>query len=205
MLVRGAELFFELTVPEGAQGSRERCVVVQASEDTARLRFVETSPLLSVGDRGRAYFEGEQGFGSREVSVREVDPDCGECLIRLIGEMQPAPTREFYRVPVAEMDLWCGFGGEKCRISTLSPGGLGVLSQRGHGIGALVELVLYSGVQSDLGRVRVVNRAAVEGGETLYGLRLAPAVLDDGSRLAEALARLTAEVQRLKLRRERQD
>jgi len=200
MLVRGAELFFELLPGPSGGSERIRCAVVQASEELVRLQFIGEAPALEIGDRGRAYFEAPEGFGYRELAVREISRNGHECLIRLTGEMQPAPTREFFRVCVQNQDLWCAIDGQRCRITSLSPGGLGVVSTQGYGIGELVELALYDGVRSAIGRVRVVNRGATDGGATAYGLRLAPGVIGDGSRLGETLSRMCTEVQLRELR-----
>ena len=201
MLALGTELLFEVRDDAVDRGSRLRCAVLHASGESVTIRFLDPAPSLRAGQGGHVFYADGGTFAMHDVTVRASEAASRDCVLELSGSSNPGPAREHYRVSATDRELRCVLDGERCRIVSLSPGGLGVVSRREHGIGASLELMLPEAARSVIGRVSVANARALDGGGAVYGLRLMRPVVPVSPSLEDALARRCTALQLDRLRR----
>ncbi len=166
-----------------------------------RLQAIELP--IKTGDEYLIYYHEFQSFVQQRVQVEE-HSETGplpRVVMKLIGDVISADTRQEYRVSAINTGLTVTFDNEEgCTIQEISMSGLGLVSDGKYPIGQILNVTLHFEDDHFSGQVVVEWIRQLDGDRTQYGLRgLFDAKGSDTLRIG--LMRFTLAVHRQNLQR----
>jgi hypothetical protein len=176
-----------------------RALVVGTSEEHWTVALEACDVELQAGCTVLVFYTGERRFLQQAASVAAVDTSASSCILDLamLGDPIPSEQREHLRTSALGAEATVQVVGDlACRVQDVSLSGFSIATVERYQVDEVLTIELVFAERVATGRAAVQNVRKLWGHRLRYGLRCAEA-----GELMDALRDLSAETQRIQLRR----
>lgn len=201
MFVEGMGVFLCLA-KEGARRVLHPAVIGSAANGLYTAQFEDSSVAPQPGQNALVFFDRRGEFTQQAIRIDAVIEGEGRPTLGFIpaGEPVSAESRQCFRVSTVLANIPAHIGDHPGALVDASASGFAIMSGASHAIGQTLSVSIDFAGERFEGMATVQSAEHLPAGSTRFGLHLATGA-GAGRNLKTGLQRVTAEVQRIQLRR----
>lgn len=173
MLKEGSPVYLGLDYPSSDRVLHAG-IIAAIAQDRWTIEFEDSKLPIKTGDGLLIYYHDIQGFVQQLVKIEEQSKKGSRLrvVMKLIGDVVSAETRQEYRVSAIDTGLTATLGIEaNCAVQDISISGVGLVSGRKYSIGQTLDVTLHFEDEDFSGQAVVHCIRQLDGNRTRYGFR----------------------------------